>query len=178
MFLRVTVDCDGTIREPKGGAKFIQSPDDQQIIKGADAAIASWKQQGYAIVGITNQGGVAAKHKTLSEAIAEQRYTLNLFPLLSEIYFCPDYEGLICWRVTRDGEFNIANENPNQEKYKFRKPGCGMILLASNLFAGNLAECWMVGDSPEDEGAAVNAGVKFMWAGDWINEACQNKQEI
>ncbi|MCP2730489.1 HAD-IIIA family hydrolase [Limnofasciculus baicalensis] len=161
------VDCDGTIRKPKSRAKFIQSPDDQQIIKGAENAIASWKEQGYAIVGITNQGGVAAKHKTLESAIAEQRYTLNLFPLLSEIYFCPDYEGLICWRVTRDGEFNITNNEPVEEKYKFRKPGCGMILMASNLFSGNLEECWMVGDSPEDEGAAVNAGIRFMWAGDW-----------
>lgn len=41
------VDCDGTIREPKSGAKFIQSPDDQQIIKGADAAIARWFNEGY-----------------------------------------------------------------------------------------------------------------------------------
>jgi D-glycero-D-manno-heptose 1,7-bisphosphate phosphatase len=163
------VDCDGTIRKPKSGAKFIQSPEDQQIIKGADDAIAHWFSEGYTVIGITNQAGVAAGHKTLSEAIAEQRYTLNLFPLLSEIYFCPDYEGLICWRVTRDGEFNIANDESVEEKYKFRKPGCGMILVASKSFGGNLAECWMVGDRPEDEGAAVNAGLRFMWAGDWRN---------
>ncbi len=161
------VDCDGTIREPKSGAKFISSPDDQQIIKGANDAIAHWFGEGYTVIGITNQAGVAAGHKSLEDTITEQRYTLNLFPLLSEIYFCPDYEGLICWRVTREGEFNITNDEPNQEKYKFRKPGYGMILAASNLFGGNLAECWMVGDSPEDQGAAVNAGIRFIWAGDW-----------
>ena len=33
------VDCDGTIREPSSGAKFIQNPHDQKIIKGADEAI-------------------------------------------------------------------------------------------------------------------------------------------
>lgn len=34
------VDCDGTIREPLSGAKFIQHPHDQKIIKGATEAIA------------------------------------------------------------------------------------------------------------------------------------------
>ena len=41
--------------------------------------------------------------------------------------------------------------------------------MASKSFDGNLSECWMVGDSPEDEGAAGNAGIRFIWAGDWRN---------
>lgn len=52
------LDCDGTIREPRSGAKFIQRPEDQKIIAGADKAIAHYHQEGWILVGITNQGGV------------------------------------------------------------------------------------------------------------------------
>jgi len=64
------VDLDGTIREPLSGGQFIQHPQDQRIIKGADKAIAHYHKEGWVIVGITNQGGVAAGFKQLSDAIA------------------------------------------------------------------------------------------------------------
>ncbi|MFM6404935.1 MAG: hypothetical protein ACKPGT_09860, partial [Microcystis sp.] len=51
-----------------------------------------YDQEGWIIIGITNQGGVAAGHKSLKSAIEEQRKTLEIFPLLSYIYFCPDFE--------------------------------------------------------------------------------------
>lgn len=74
MFKLLMVDCDGTIREPLSEAKFIQHPHDQKIIKGADRAIADYHAQSYNIVGISNQGGVAAGYKSLERTIAEQRY--------------------------------------------------------------------------------------------------------
>ncbi|MBE9193571.1 hypothetical protein IQ230_25235 [Gloeocapsopsis crepidinum LEGE 06123] len=40
------LDCDGTIREPISGAKFIQHPEDQKIIAGAEQAIAHYHQEG------------------------------------------------------------------------------------------------------------------------------------
>ena len=101
------VDCDGTIREPDSGEKFIQYPQDQRIIRGADKAIASYSPSEWTIVGITNQGGVAAGHKSLSDCCNEQRYTLELFPQISAIYFCPDYNG---WdsNVLKHAEFISA----------------------------------------------------------------------
>lgn len=41
------------------------------------------------------------------------------------------------------------------------------FILASN--ETDPTDCVMTGDRPEDEGAAVNAGIRFMWAGDWRN---------
>ncbi len=38
------VDLDGTIRELLSGEKFIQYPQDQKIIKGADKAIAHYPE--------------------------------------------------------------------------------------------------------------------------------------
>jgi hypothetical protein len=51
------VDCDGTIRQPKSGAKFINKPDDQQPIPGAVEATRHYFQKDWLIVGITNQAG-------------------------------------------------------------------------------------------------------------------------
>jgi D-glycero-D-manno-heptose 1,7-bisphosphate phosphatase len=90
------VDLDGTIREPLSGQQYFQHPKDQRIIAGADVAIRAYKDD-WIIVGITNQGGVAAGYKSIQECIKEQQYTLELFPELREIYFCPDFEGKKCF---------------------------------------------------------------------------------
>ncbi len=100
------LDLDGTVRKPLSGDRFIQHPTDQCIIEGADRAIAYYHREGYVIVGISNQEGVAAGHKSLSDCFLEQRHTLNLFPQISEICFCPDFEGLECWVATSNGTIN------------------------------------------------------------------------
>ncbi len=91
------LDLDGTVRCPKSRAKFISDPLDQEIIPEAQLVIAHYKSQGWLIVGATNQGGVAAGHKQLEDAITEQYQTLRLCPELTCIYFCPDFQGLHCW---------------------------------------------------------------------------------
>ncbi len=85
------IDMDGTLREPLSGQQYFQHPQDQRIIAGAEIAIGAYKDD-WIIVGITNQGGVAAGHKSMQECIKEQQYTLELLPL-REIYFCPDFQG-------------------------------------------------------------------------------------
>jgi hypothetical protein len=51
------VHLDGTIREPLSGEKFIQHPQDQKIIKGADKVIAL-----VAIIPINHLGEVRASN--------------------------------------------------------------------------------------------------------------------
>lgn len=63
-------DCDGTLRESASGEKFIHNPRDQQIINGADKAIAYYHFKGWLIIGISNQAGVNAGHKSLEDVIA------------------------------------------------------------------------------------------------------------
>jgi D-glycero-D-manno-heptose 1,7-bisphosphate phosphatase len=36
---------------------------------------------------------VAVGHKSIQHRTQEQQYTLQVFPELREIYFCPDFEG-------------------------------------------------------------------------------------
>lgn len=96
------LDLDGTIREPRSGKQFISHPRDQKIITGAVTALDSYIVDGWNVIGVSNQEGVAAGHKTLEEALSEAEYTLLLFPHLDGIYFCPDFQGQVCWHVIKD----------------------------------------------------------------------------
>lgn len=118
-------------------------------------------------MGITNQGGVAAGHKSIQQCILEQQYTLQLFPQLKEIYFCPDFEGKKCFRVTLH---NVHNHSKSKWSGQYRKPGAGMLNLAMVRHKYRPQNTWYVGDCPEDEAAARRAGVQFQWAEDWIEQ--------
>lgn len=160
------LDLDGTLREPKSGAKFINNPLDQKPIDKAFDMCTNYQELGWFLIGVSNQGGVAAGHKSLESAIAESQETLRLFPQLLFIYFCPDYEGLHCYKVTREEVSPIFQESAN-EFGSFRKPGAGMPIMAIRYYLPE--EILMVGDRPEDEQAARNARIHFNWAEDWRN---------
>jgi D-glycero-D-manno-heptose 1,7-bisphosphate phosphatase len=158
-------DLDGTLRETISGKTFINEPHDQRAIEGTQKALSYYQKKGFVMIGITNQGGVAAGHKSLESAIEEQRITLQLFPELSEIFFCPNYDGESCWQIS-DGNVPLDFSAPragNGTAISCRKPGHGMILIAARPLA-ELADCWMIGDRPEDEACALAAGIKFIWA--------------
>lgn len=165
------LDCDGTIREPLSGAKFISHPRDQRIIPGADKAIQHFHRQGYTIIGVSNQGGVGAGHKSLKDTELEQRYTLELFPEILAIYFCPDFEGQECWWVPRTGESERVLRSWEDS---YRKPGSGMVDQAMEAYLGYRFDKprppmhhWLVGDRPEDQQCAIAAGINFLWAEIW-----------
>lgn len=162
------LDLDGTIREPKSGAKFINDPMDQQLIDGVTEAIAHYHRTGWRIIGITNQGGVAAGHKSLESAIIEQRVTLDLLPELKCIYFCPDYEGNICHQIFKDAQ-RYWDDEADTFRGTYRKPGEGMLMRAMSEYAPETqnSQHWMIGDRSEDEAAATAAGVNFIWADVW-----------
>lgn len=169
------VDCDGTIRKPKSaGAKFISRPDDQEPIPGAIKAINHYKAQGWNIVvGISNQGGVGAGHKTLDNCIEEQQFTLGLFPQLNRIYFCPDYKGDICYSVSQESFSSLTIRYDGQYCGQYRKPEPGMIFVAlTEYLTESKDNALMVGDRPEDEAAAAAAGISFMWANVWRSSIC------
>lgn len=161
------LDCDGTIREPASGAKFITSFTDQKIIAGAARAIDSYPQD-WLITGITNQGGVAAGHKSLDDCIKEQQYTLSLLPRMHSIFFCPDYEGNSCYRVDQFGIIREYFRDYAVVDYSsFRKPGAGMLELGMDLMDTDAHHCLMIGDRDEDKAAAEAANIPFGWAEDW-----------
>jgi D-glycero-D-manno-heptose 1,7-bisphosphate phosphatase len=174
-------DLDGTIRQTISGEKFINKPDDQQLIKGAKEAIEQYYNDGWLIVGITNQAGVHYGHKSLEDCILEQQITMELLPEIYQIYACADL-GETMLRIGTDhwskfdGEFKdtrIDNKIiPPPEQFNFdsfRKPGIGMIQyfrITHNAFEQEL----LIGDMDSDRQCAEKAGIDFIWAEEWLKQ--------
>jgi D-glycero-D-manno-heptose 1,7-bisphosphate phosphatase len=163
------LDMDGTVRHPISNPDgFILNPKDQAIYPEAIAAIKEFKRKGYAIVGASNQGGVAAGKKSLQDCIAEQDQTLQLLykanASIAEILFCPDYAGKICMSV--DPSQIASNDYSHYDEFGlYRKPSPGMLNFAKYLYRAT--EITFVGDRSEDELAAIAAKVQFIHATEW-----------
>ncbi len=167
------LDKDGTLVVPASGAKFVNIPTDQKPMDGVNNAIDYYLKNNWNLIIISNQGGVAAGHKSLEDAIAEMKFALELFPAIDEAYFCPcdiKSEGDYCWLVPQEPlikprAINWATSGLSYSS-GFRKPHPGMIQLALGL-GRDVDEVLYVGDRPEDEQAAAVANVPFMWADKW-----------
>lgn len=156
------VDMDGTVREPRSDRKFIERPGDQKVILGAEGAIAYFAAEGWKIVAVTNQAGVAAGKKSLTSCVKEQQQTMILLPEIEEVYFCPDFAGKKCFCVTPT---EVRDYSKQELSGTFRKPNPGMLLLVMEIH--NADKILFVGDRPEDKQAANSAKVKFQQAENW-----------
>jgi D-glycero-D-manno-heptose 1,7-bisphosphate phosphatase len=180
----IFIDLDGTIREPIEG-KFVDIPENQQVIPGAFKALKHFHDKGWRIVGISNQEGVEYGYKTLESCIREMQLTSEMFPSLAGIIFCPDMAGNDAVAVLRKTmqKFSFEDKLGYTKCHKiypdmtFRKPGVGMFHLAIQHFfqlpseefiplsqVDSNYDCWMIGHRPGDEKAAENLGIKFMAA--------------
>ena len=168
------VDKDGTLVVTKSGERFVQTPWDQQPIDGVSDLLASAKIAGWAIAIVSNQGGVGAGHKTLEETILEMRFCLELFPQISEAFFCPDYQGQDCYRCWgscgRDKRILYGNgwTDSGIKLAPFRKPEPGMLQLALYIHTPSVAK--YVGDRPEYAAAAAAIGLPFLSAEKWLRD--------
>lgn len=160
-------DLDGTLREPLSGSKFAQHPKDYKVIEGVYEQLdkVAWPEA--RLWGVSNQGGVAAGHKNLDDCFKEMAYTLQLIPALEGVAFCPDYDGRkLCVLNSR----NVYAWNDSSSFYpdligSYRKPGTGMLEFVMRSLGSR--DAVMVGDKPEDEQAAIAAGVGFVSAESW-----------
>lgn len=137
------LDLDGTIRY-SGDSIFINTPDQVRIFDCVELKLLEYRTQGYLLIGVTNQGGISAGFMTEENLQANLERTQELLgdARLDKIY------------VARTMDITDA----------LRKPNAGMLLMARADHHLELSECLMVGDRPEDKGAADNAGVSFQWA--------------
>lgn len=158
------LDIDGTVRKSKSGKTFIEGPEDIVLIDGIEEAIWQYKNKGYLVYGVSNQGGVAHGFKTLEAVKEEFGETVNLFeknPFECIIFCQHDEKGTVV---------------PYNRRSLLRKPSIGMLVWVEiktyqNL---NIYVDWdnslFVGDRPEDEQCAANANVPFMWISDFLKQ--------
>lgn len=153
-------DIDGTIRWGKDELeRFVNTAEDVRVFDEVPDLLWKYKKLGWRIIGISNQGGIALGHMSMStclEAMAEtQRQTRNAFDGLLWCAHHPDAkdpEMAVCW---------------------CRKPRAGLVIEGALLLAERNGEIYpphlslFVGDRPEDEACAEAANLRFMAADIW-----------
>lgn len=154
-------DIDGTIRHGKDElGRFVNTPEDVVIFDGVTELLWRYRQAGWRIVGVSNQGGIALGHmdfRTCRKAMNEtHNQTRGAF---DSIVWCPHHPDA---------------DTPDKTQCWCRKPKAGLVVEGAmklqRRFPGESYPPHMglfVGDRPEDEQCAENAGLIFMDAKEW-----------
>lgn len=159
----IIFDADGTLCARDSGA----------LLPGVKAWLAEWRHgQGYPVLAIaTNQGGVGCRalggfghperYPTETQAIRRYRALGRALGIpAGRVYLAFAYQ-------TKSGVWSpppADTRYPDFWRRDWRKPTAGMLHRAMREAGVRSAETLMVGDRPEDEGAATAAGCAFQWA--------------
>lgn len=133
------LDLDWTVRGTKSGKLCPNDPKDQFILPRRKEVIKKFKDRGYKIIAVSNQGGVGVGHMT-AEDNQKCLYDVN-----EKLDFMFD-------------DMYSATAHPS-EKHEDTKPNPGMILKAADKHNIDLSNSIMVGDRDSDKQAAKNAKV-------------------
>jgi D-glycero-D-manno-heptose 1,7-bisphosphate phosphatase len=154
-FKLIIFDVDNTLVEPASGETFRKSADDWKWMPGRLEKLAELDRSGVKMAIASNQGGVAFGLLDPLEIRHELRRTAE--------------EGHIpyvamCFSHPKAKLAEYREDSPR------RKPGPGMLLEIMEASGESAEDTLMVGDRPEDEGAAKSAGVDFMWANQFFGD--------
>lgn len=156
-------DLDGTIRynreEPDG---YVDSPESVAVYDGVEEVLWNYREQGYLVIGVSNQGGVAYGLKSVSNARAEIEVMMQQFdrnPFFS-VQLAFGHPG--------------GDSAPHDYRSLRRKPNIGMLGVAEedlfqNGYVPNWDESIMVGDRDEDRVLAERADIEFREASLFFN---------
>lgn len=118
-----------------------------ELLPGALEACQALTKAGFALVAITNQGGVArGRYGTEQVDLTCERVNELLGEPLHAAYYCPYHpKGIV---------------EPWIREHPWRKPQPGMLLAAAEDLGLDLARSWTVGDKPRDCQAGLDAGTR------------------
>lgn len=151
----LVLDFDGTIRRSKSGKTFIEGPEDIELIPGVEKLIWRYRQMGWLIMGLSNQGGVAHGFKSWQKCQIEMEQTWELFrpsnPFHAVKWCMHDPKGRV---------------EPYNHRSLGRKPDIGLLFeFECEAYREGYIVDWdnslFVGDRPEDEECARRAGIPF-----------------
>ena len=138
----IFLDRDGVINREKGS--YISEPEDFVINDGIPEALKILSNSGFIIIVVTNQGGIALGHYSLSHV--ERLHDILKKELsaggveLAEIYYCPHHH--------------------TKGKCLCRKPGSILLEKAVSRFNIDTTASYMIGDRERDTQAAEAIGIK------------------
>ncbi|SMC94628.1 D-glycero-alpha-D-manno-heptose-1,7-bisphosphate 7-phosphatase [Pedobacter nyackensis] len=139
----IFLDRDGVLNHEMND--YITRLEDFKILEYQIAPLKKLYDEGYLLIIITNQGGIAQNRYT-EDALAEMHRALSASfeaqgALITHAYYCPHHPTV-------------------SEACDCRKPKSGMLLEAIATYNIDPALSVMIGDKPRDVEAAKGAGVK------------------
>jgi len=136
----VFIDRDGTINVD---VHYLDDPDDFEMYKGVGEGVKKLKENGFKIIVITNQSGIARGYFTeeqLSKIHKRLKQEIQKFDVvLDGIYYCPHH----------------PDDNCN-----CRKPNTGLFIDAINEHNIDVKKSFMLGDKILDIGAGKKIGAR------------------
>lgn len=140
----VFLDRDGTLNIDYG---YVKSPSEIVLFDGVPEALKKLKENGFILIVVTNQSGVARGLMTENDVIETNAYINKLLldsvnVQIDKFYYCPyhpDYSPI--------------------ELSDCRKPSPRMVLKAAEEFNIDLSKSYFIGDTITDMQCAGNAGV-------------------
>ena len=161
------LDRDGVINTE---LDYVCESEHFHFINGVFDACRIILSQGYKIIVITNQSGIARGYYTLNQFSELNTWMLQEFQKegieVTDVYFCPHHPNIGLAAYIEDCEC--------------RKPKPGMILRAKNEHNLDLEQSVLVGDRISDIEAGSNAGISSLFLVDAagkknsIASSCQN----
>ena len=144
----VFLDRDNTLIRNDGD---LGDPTQVTLLPGVADALRALRHDGFRLIVVTNQGGVArgryterdvdAVHQRIAELVDE---AANEAGLIDRFYYCPYHpEGTVA---------EYRREHP------WRKPHPGMLIQAGRDLGLDLTQSWMIGDQARDIVAGRSAG--------------------
>lgn len=153
------LDRDGTLNR-SFGHRPPNTVDEVELLPNVRETLSRYVTEGWKLVVISNQGGVAHGYISEAQAWAIQDRVIELLGLpVAASYLCPHQVGAEVAAYDLDC--------PN------RKPNPGFILKALEQFQAQARDCLFVGDFESDQQAAQAAGVSFCWADAFFNRTAQ-----
>ena len=145
MHKAVFLDRDGTVNEEVG---YLRDLADLRLIPGAGAAIKRLNDEGLLVVLVTNQSGIARGYfsEALLRAIHDRLKQMldGEGARLDGIYYCPHHP--------------TAGNSHYTKECDCRKPGTGLIDMASRDLAIDVKQSYVVGDKWSDVELGQRAG--------------------
>lgn len=148
----VFLDRDGTINQE---VEYLHRPEDLVILPGVAEALRRLKDQGFHLVVVTNQAGVARGYYN-EEDVVSLHHTLNQYlskegAAIDQFFYCPHHP------VHGIGEY--------KKKCHCRKPETGMFEMAEAYYSVDKAHSYMIGDKLLDTEAGRRYGVSSVLVG-------------
>ena len=153
----IFLDRDGVLNEDDPNYTF--KVHRFKILPGVIEALKKLKENGFLLVVVTNQSG-----------IAQGLYTID------QMQSCHNYFQKECGNLI--DHFYFSPYHPSVTNSLLRKPGTLMFEKAIAKFSIDVSKSWMVGDRGRDIVPARMLGIKTIQIGDEIEEAERADHEV